>query len=35
MHRLATIPGGWNPAAEGMIFAEQQPATILELTVLL
>jgi hypothetical protein len=28
MHRLATIPGGWNPAAEGVIFVEQQPATI-------
>jgi hypothetical protein len=22
MHRLATIPGGWNPAAEGVIFVE-------------
>jgi hypothetical protein len=28
MHRLATIPGGWNPAAEGVIFVEQQPAPI-------
>jgi cobaltochelatase CobN len=28
MHRLATILGGWNPAAEGVIFVEQQPATI-------
>jgi cobaltochelatase CobN len=35
MHRLATIPGGWNPAAEGVIFVEQQPAPILKLTVLL
>jgi hypothetical protein len=29
MHRLATIPGGWNPAAEGVIFVEQQPAPII------
>jgi hypothetical protein len=28
MHRLATTPGGWNPAAEGVIFVEQQPAPI-------
>jgi cobaltochelatase CobN len=32
MHRLATIPGGWNPAAEGVIFVEQQPAPIAFLT---
>lgn len=28
MHRLATIPGGWNPTADGVIFVEQQPAPI-------
>jgi cobaltochelatase CobN len=32
MHRLATIPGGWNPAAEGVIFVEQQPAPIAFIT---
>ncbi len=32
MHRLATIPGGWNPAAEGVIFVEQQPAPIVVIT---
>jgi cobaltochelatase CobN len=32
MHRLATIPGGWNPAAEGVIFVEQQPASIAFIT---
>lgn len=32
MHRLATIPGGWNPAAEGVIFVEQQPAPIVLIT---
>ena len=32
MHRLATIPGGWNPATEGTIFVEQQPAPIAFIT---
>ncbi|WP_404787167.1 cobaltochelatase subunit CobN [Altericista sp. CCNU0014] len=32
MHRLATIPGGWNPAADGVIFVEQQPAPIAVIT---
>ncbi|WP_373541901.1 cobaltochelatase subunit CobN [Chamaesiphon sp.] len=32
MHRLATIPGGWNPAAEGVIFVEQQPGPIAFIT---
>ena len=32
MHRLATIPGGWNPAADGMIFVEQEPAPIVVIT---
>jgi cobaltochelatase CobN len=33
MHRLATLPGGWNPSADGVIFVEQQPAPIVVLTV--
>jgi cobaltochelatase CobN len=32
MHRLATIPGGWNPTADGVIFVEQQPAPIVVIT---
>ncbi len=32
MHRLATIPGGWNPSADGVIFVEQQPAPIVVMT---
>jgi cobaltochelatase CobN len=32
MHRLATIPGGWNTTAEGVIFVEQQPAPIAFIT---
>jgi cobaltochelatase CobN len=32
MHRLATIPGGWNPSADGVIFVEQQPAPIVIIT---
>ncbi|UBF30724.1 cobaltochelatase subunit CobN (plasmid) [Kovacikia minuta CCNUW1] len=32
MHRLATIPGGWNPSTDGVIFVEQQPAPIVVLT---
>ncbi|MBW4470876.1 MAG: cobaltochelatase subunit CobN [Stenomitos rutilans HA7619-LM2] len=32
MHRLATLPGGWNPSADGVIFVEQQPAPIVVLT---
>lgn len=32
MHRLATIPGGWNAATEGVIFVEQQPAPIVIIT---
>ncbi|NJM78014.1 MAG: cobaltochelatase subunit CobN, partial [Acaryochloridaceae cyanobacterium RU_4_10] len=32
MHRLATLPGGWNPSADGVIFVEQQPAPIVILT---
>lgn len=32
MHRLAAIPGGWNPQAEGVVFIEQTPAPIVILT---
>ncbi len=32
MHRLATLPGGWNPSADGVIFVEQQPAPIVVIT---
>jgi cobaltochelatase CobN len=32
MHRLATLPGGWNPSADGVIFVDQQPAPIVILT---
>lgn len=32
MHRLATIPGGWNPSTDGVIFVEQQPAPIVVIT---
>ncbi|MGF1493894.1 MAG: cobaltochelatase subunit CobN [Microcoleaceae cyanobacterium] len=32
MHRLAAVPGGWNPGAEGVIFIEQTPAPIVILT---
>lgn len=32
MHRLATIPGGWNPSADGVIFVEQQPAPLVIIT---
>ena len=32
MHRIAAIPGGWNPQAEGVIFIKQTPAPIIFLT---
>lgn len=32
MHRIATIPGGWQPDSEGVIFIEQNPAPIVFLT---
>ncbi|MDX2240295.1 MAG: cobaltochelatase subunit CobN, partial [Leptolyngbyaceae cyanobacterium bins.302] len=32
MHRLAAIPGGWNPESEGVVFVEQTPAPIVVLT---
>lgn len=32
MHRLATTPGGWNSYAEGVIFLEQTPGSIILLT---
>lgn len=32
MHKIAAIPGGWNPNNEGVIFIEQTPAPIVFLT---
>ena len=32
MHRLATLPGGWNPSTEGVIFVDQQPAPVVFIT---
>ncbi|UWU45529.1 CobN/Magnesium Chelatase [Limnospira platensis C1] len=32
MHRIAAIPGGWNPDTEGVIFIEQTAAPIIVLT---
>ncbi|PSB12951.1 cobaltochelatase subunit CobN, partial [filamentous cyanobacterium CCP2] len=32
MHRLATIPGGWTPDTEGVIFIQQRPAPLVFLT---
>ena len=32
MHKLAALPGGWNPNTEGVIFIEQSPAPIIFLT---
>ncbi|MEM7594752.1 MAG: cobaltochelatase subunit CobN, partial [Cyanobacteria bacterium P01_A01_bin.83] len=32
MHKLASLPGGWNPNTEGVIFVEQSPAPIIFLT---
>lgn len=32
MHRLATVPGGWTPDAEGVIFVDQTPAPLVVLT---
>jgi cobaltochelatase CobN len=32
MHKLAAIPGGWNPNTEGVIFIEQTPGSIVFLT---
>ncbi len=32
MHRLAAIPGGWNPNTEGVIIIDQTPAEIILLT---
>jgi cobaltochelatase CobN len=32
MHKLATVPGGWNPDAEGVIFVEQNCAPIILIT---
>ncbi len=32
MHRITAIPGGWNPDGNGVIFIEQNPASIIFLT---
>ncbi|WLT37316.1 cobalt chelatase [Synechocystis sp. B12] len=32
MHRLASLPGGWTPAMEGVIIVEQTPAPLIFLT---
>ena len=32
MHKIAALPGGWNPNTEGVIFIEQSPAPIVFLT---
>ncbi|NEP12229.1 MAG: cobaltochelatase subunit CobN, partial [Symploca sp. SIO2C1] len=32
MHRIATMPGGWNPQTEGVIFIEQTRAPVIFLT---
>jgi len=32
MHRLAAMPGGWDPDTEGVIFVDQTPAPIVFLT---
>ena len=32
MHRIAAIPGGWNPDNQGVIFVEQNKASIILLT---
>jgi cobaltochelatase CobN len=32
MHRIAAMPGGWDPQSEGVIFVEQTPAPIVVLT---
>jgi cobaltochelatase CobN len=32
MHRIAAMPGGWNPEEEGVVFIEQDPAPIVILT---
>ena len=32
MHRIAALPGGWNPDTTGVITIEQTPASIILLT---
>ena len=32
MHKIAALPGGWNPNTEGVIFVDQTPAPIVFLT---
>ncbi|MEM6447441.1 MAG: cobaltochelatase subunit CobN [Cyanobacteria bacterium P01_D01_bin.123] len=32
MHRIAAMPGGWQPGQEGVVFVEQDPAPVVVLT---
>lgn len=32
MHRIAALPGGWDPTQSGVIFLEQDPAPIVVLS---
>jgi cobaltochelatase CobN len=32
MHRIAAMPGGWNPQVEGVVYVDQTPAPIVILT---
>ncbi|MCF2969686.1 cobaltochelatase subunit CobN [Synechococcus sp. Nb3U1] len=32
MHRIAAVPGGWDPSQSGVIFLEQDPAPVVVLT---
>lgn len=32
MHKIAALPGGWNPHTEGVVFVEQTPAPLIFLT---
>lgn len=32
MHRIAALPGGWNPQSDGVVFVDQTPAPIVFLT---
>ncbi|MEN9519910.1 MAG: cobaltochelatase [Cyanobacteriota bacterium] len=32
MHKIAALPGGWNPNTEGVVFIEQSSAPIVFLT---
>jgi cobaltochelatase CobN len=32
MHRIAAMPGGWNPQEEGVVYIDQTPAPIVFIT---